>query len=268
MTGGGVGPAVDGATRSYAERRGRVLRCVLSTAARGASLDFAAVRDVTAALTDLGSEVGAVLVVGEGANFCTGGDVRAFAAAVDVGGTVRALAGELHALVRALHEVPVPVVAAVHGWAAGAGMSVVLAADVAVAGTSTRLRPGYPGIGFSPDGGMTWALPRAVGAARARHILLTDRVLSAQEALDLGLVATVVADDAVVAEATALAERLAAGPAAALARTKRLLRESGSRDLGAQLDAEAAAIAESAAGAEGREGVAAFGERRAPRFHG
>ena len=286
-------PAVDGATRSYAERRGRVLRCVLSTAARGASLDFAAVRDVTAALADAGSEVGAVLVVGEGANFCTGGDVRAFAAAAkgegasqrapaseeriepesrpsdeatDVGGTVRALAGELHALVRALHEVPVPVVAAVHGWAAGAGMSVVLAADVAVAGTSTRLRPGYPGIGFSPDGGMTWTLPRAVGAARARHILLTDRVLSAQEALDLGLVATVVADDAVVAEATALAERLAAGPAAALARTKRLLRESGSRDLGAQLDAEAAAIAESAAGAEGREGVAAFVERRPPRF--
>jgi 2-(1,2-epoxy-1,2-dihydrophenyl)acetyl-CoA isomerase len=147
-------------------------------------------------------------------------------------------------------------------------MSVVLAADLAVAGTSTRLRPAYPAIGLTPDGGMTWTLPRAVGAARARHILLTDRVLSADEALDLGLVAVVVPDDEVAAEAQRLAERLAAGPVAALGRVKRLLRESPDRDIDTQLDAEAAAIAESAAGAEGREGVAAFSARRAPRFHG
>ena len=249
-------------------RQGRVLRCVISTAARGASLDFDAVREVTAALRAPDADVGAVLLVGEGPNFCTGGDVKAFASAgEDVAATVRSLAGVLHDLVRALVEAPVPVVAAVHGWAAGAGMSVVLAADVAVAGTSTRLRPAYPAIGLTPDGGMTWTLPRAVGAARARHILLTDRVLSADEALDLGLVAVVVPDDAVAAEAQRLAERLAAGPVRALGRAKRLLRESPERDLGAQLDAEAASIAESAAGAEGREGVAAFGERRAPRFH-
>jgi 2-(1,2-epoxy-1,2-dihydrophenyl)acetyl-CoA isomerase len=160
----------------------------------------------------------------------------------------------------------VPVVAAVHGWAAGAGMSVALAADVAVAGTSTRLRPAYPAIGLTPDGGMTWTLPRAVGAARARHILLTDRVLSADEALALGLVAMVVPDEAVAAEAQRLAERLADGPVGALGRVKRLLLESPDRDLCTQLDAEAAAIAESAADAEGREGVAAFSERRAPRF--
>lgn len=255
------------AARSYSERRGRVLRCVLTTAARGASLDFAVVREITAALREIGPDVGAVLLVGEGPNFCTGGDVKAFAAAgEDVEATVRTLAGELHDLVRAITEAPVPVVAAVHGWAAGAGMSLVLAADLAVAGGSTRLRPAYPAIGLSPDGGMTWLLPRAVGAARARHILLTDRVLYADEALALGLVAVVVDDDAVAAEATALAERLAAGPVGALGRAKRLLRESDGRDLPAQLDAEAAAIAESAAGAEGREGVAAFVARRTPRF--
>jgi len=249
-------------------RRGRVLRCVVSTAAHGASLDFDAVREVTAALCALDPDVGAVLLVGEGPNFCTGGDVKAFAAAGDVGPAVRALAGVLHDMVRALAAAPVPVVASVHGWAAGAGMSVVLAADLAVAGTSTRLRPAYPAIGLTPDGGMTWTLPRAVGAARARHILLTDRVLSAAEALDLGLVAVVVPDDEVAAEAERLAERLAAGPVAALGRVKRLLRESPDHDLDTQLDAEAAAIAESAAGAEGREGVAAFSARRAPRFHG
>lgn len=253
---------------SAVTRQGRVLRCALSTAARGASLDFDAVRDVTAALRALDPDIGAVLLVGEGPNFCTGGDVKAFGTADDVGTTVRTLAGVLHDMVRALAEAPVPVVAAVHGWAAGAGMSVVLAADLAVAGTSTRLRPAYPAIGLTPDGGLTWTLPRAVGAARARHILLTDRVLSAGEALDLGLVAMVVPDDAVATEAQRLAEQLADGPAGALGRIKGLLRESPGRDLDTQLDAERAAIVDAATGAEGREGVAAFSERRAPRFHG
>jgi 2-(1,2-epoxy-1,2-dihydrophenyl)acetyl-CoA isomerase len=260
-------------TRTFTSLQGRVLRCVLSTAARGASLDFDAAREVTAALRDIGRgdvepDVGAVLLVGEGPNFCTGGDVKAFATATDVRTTVRDLAGELHDLVRAFAEAPVPVVAAVHGWAAGAGMSLVLAADIAVAGTSTRLRPAYPAIGLTPDGGLTWTLPRAIGAIRARHILLTDRVLSADEALALGLVAAVVADDAVEAEARSLAEGLAEGPVGALGRMKRLLREGAVNDLDTQLDAEAAAIAESAAGDEGREGVAAFHARRAPRFRG
>ena len=250
-------------------RQGRVLRCVISTAARGASLDFDAVREATAALRALEPDVGAVLLVGEGPNFCTGGDVKMFAeAGDDVGTTVARLAGELHELVRALVEAPVPVVAAVHGWAAGAGMSLALAADLAVAGSSTRLRPAYPAIGLTADGGLTWTLPRAVGAARARHILLTDQVLSADEALTLGLVTTVVQDEAVAAEAQRLAEQLADGPRAALGRIKRLLHEGAARDLDAQLDAEAAAITQSATGPKGREGVAAFHARRAPLFHG
>jgi 2-(1,2-epoxy-1,2-dihydrophenyl)acetyl-CoA isomerase len=283
---------VTGAAAPAVARHGRVLRCVVTDAARRSTLDFAAVREVTAALRGLGRgtpapDVGAVLLVGEGANFCTGADVAAFATegprasaggererggsrppdtAPDLGDTVRALAGDLHDLVRAVVAAPVPVVAAVHGWAAGAGMSLVLAADLAVAGTSTRLRPAYPAIGLTADGGLTWTLPRAVGPARARHILLTDRVLSAADALALGLVAAVVPDDAVVAEARQRAERLADGPTAALGRVKRLLHEGAARDLDAQLDAEADAIAASAAGPEGREGVAAFLDRRAPRF--
>ena len=140
-------------------------------------------------------------------------------------------------------------------------------ADITIAGSSARFRPGYPGIGFSPDGGMSWTLPRLVGAARARHILLTDRVLDAAQALELGLVAVVVPDRQLADEATQLAARLAAGPTAALGRIKRLLRDGESRDLDSSLDAEAIAIAASAAGAEGREGVRAFRERRPPRFH-
>jgi 2-(1,2-epoxy-1,2-dihydrophenyl)acetyl-CoA isomerase len=258
--------AVAAGTATFATVQGRVLRCVLSTAARGASLDFDAARAVTAAVRDLDPDVGAVLLVGEGPNFCTGGNVKAFAEATDLRKTVEALAGELHDLVRAFAEAPVPVVAAVHGWAAGAGMSLVLAADIAVAGTSTKLRPAYPAIGLAADGGLTWTLPRAVGAARARHILLTDRVVTAEEAVELGIVSMVVADDAVQAEALAIAEGLAEGPVGALGRIKKLLRESADRDLDGQLDAEAVAMAESAASDEGREGVAAFFGRRAPRF--
>jgi 2-(1,2-epoxy-1,2-dihydrophenyl)acetyl-CoA isomerase len=250
-------------------RSARVLRCVV-TSPRHGTLDFDAVREVTAALRALEPDVGAVLLAGEGPHFCVGADVAALAGtgagAADPRAAVQALAGELHDLVRALAEVPVPVVAAVRGWAAGAGMSLALAADVAVAGVSTRLRPAYPAIGLSPDGGLTWTLPRAVGPARARHILLTDRVISADEALALGLVAVVVADDDVAAEAQALAQRLADGPVRALGRTKQLLRAGGDRDLGEQLDAEAHAIAESVADAEGQEGVAAFRERRPPTF--
>ena len=201
-------------------RTGRVLRCVVSDAAQHGSLDFAAVCEVTAALRALEPDIGAVLLAGEGPHFCTGADVGALAApgagGADPRAAVRELAGELHDLVRALVEVPVPVVAAVRGWAAGAGMSLVLAADIAVAGAS------------------------------------------------MGLVATVVPDDQVDAEALGLAQRLADGPTRALSRTKWLVRTDG--DLDTHLDAEADAIAESVADAEGREGVAAFRERRAPRF--
>ena len=239
-----------GPTTGAVTRTGQVLRCAVSSAARHGTLDFDHLREVTAALRAPEPDVGAVLLEGEGPHFCVGADVGALAAAgseaADPGPAVRALAGELHEFVRALVEVPVPVVAAVRGWAAGAGMSLVVAADIAVAGVSTRLRPAYPAIGLTPDGGLSWTLPRAVGAARARHILLTDRVLDAAEALEL-------------------AQRLADGPTGALGRTKRLLRAED-RGLAAQLDAEADAIAESAAGADGQEGIAAFRDRRSPRF--
>ena len=253
---------------SSVQRRGRVLRCVISTAGHGSALNGEAVRQATGALQQLGPETGAVLLAGEGPSFCTGGDVGAFGTADDPGALVQVMAREFHAFQRAIADAPVPVIAAVQGWAAGAGMSIVCLADIAVAGTSTRLRPAYPGIGFSPDGGMSWTLPRSVGAARARYIVLTNQVLDAGQALALGLVSTVVPDDQVTAEAERLAAQLADGPTAALGRIKRLVRDGASADFAAHLDAEAEQIAASATGEEGREGVRAFLERRTPRFHG
>ncbi|MEV1290932.1 enoyl-CoA hydratase-related protein [Pseudonocardia sp. NPDC049635] len=252
------------------ERDGRVLRCRISTGRHG-TLDGAAMQEVTAALAQPADGVldgaGAVLLHGDGENFCTGGDVRAFAGAQDRYTYVHELADTFHAMLRVLVAAPVPTVAAVPGWAAGAGMSLVLACDLAVGGRSTRLRPAYPAIGFSPDGGMSWTLPRLVGSARARRILLTDEVLDADTLAELGVLASVVDDDAVADEAAALAHRLAQGPTAALGRIRGLLARSWESSLDEQLEAEADSIATCAAGPEGAEGLTAFAEKRRPRFH-
>lgn len=248
-------------------RDGRVLRCRIARGRHG-TLDGDALPEVQAALGGLDpAEIGAVLLISEGESFCTGGDVRAFASATDRGGYVRALAEAFHGLLTAVVDCPVPVVAGVHGWAAGAGMSIVCATDLAVGGRSTKLRPAYPGIGFSPDGGMSWTLPRIVGAGRARQILLTDRVLDAAAAHALGILADVVDDGEVADEAEHTAHRLAHGPTVALGRIKRLLAHSPDASLAEQLAAEADAIAAGAAGAEAAEGLTAFVEKRPPAFH-
>lgn len=248
------------------EREGRVLRLRVARGRHG-TLDGDALPLIADALNNADpAEVGAALLVSEGASFCTGGDVRAFAAAEDRGAFVGELAEAFHGLVTAIATSAVPVVAAVQGWAAGAGMSLVCAVDIAVAGRSTRLRPAYPGIGFSPDGGMSWNLPRLVGTGIARRILLTDEVLDADTAAALGIVAKVVDDGDVLAEAERLAARLADGPTVALGRIKTLLGASLDATLSEQLVAEERAIAASAAGPEGAEGLTAFVEKRPPNF--
>ncbi len=253
----------------FVERIGRVLRCTVSTAAAGASLNGDAVQQAAAAMADIGdgADIGCILLVGTGPSFCTGGNVKAFAGAEEPGQYVGAVARSFHTFVQALTEAQVPVVAAVHGWAAGAGMSIACAADLVVAGPGTHFRPAYPAIGFSPDGGMSWTLPRIIGTARARHILLTDGILTGREAHELGLVSRLVADEHVAAHAMELATSLADGPTGALGAIKGLLRDGQHRTLAEHLDAEADSIAARAQSTEGREGVRAFAERRAPQFH-
>lgn len=213
----------------------------------------------------LPDDVGAVALLAEGDHFCVGGDVRAMHAAADPGAAVRELADAFHRTVRLLPSAP-PVVAGVRGWAAGAGMSLVLACDVVVLGESGALQPAYPGIGATPDGGMTWTLPRIVGERVARSLLLRNAAVRAQDALRLGIADEVVADADVDARAVELARTLAAGPREALRGAKRLVGEGAGRTLAEQLDYEAESISRCVAGAEGREGVAAFVERRTPSF--
>ncbi|MGW0174868.1 enoyl-CoA hydratase-related protein [Rhodococcus sp. NPDC003322] len=254
---------------SHVRLDGGVLRIAIATADNGTSLDFTGVNQGTTALRALAAgeiAAGSVLLVGEGANFCAGGNVRAFAGAPDRSAYLLEIANELHDFVRLVADVTVPVVAAVHGWAAGAGMSLVCASDIAIGGVSTKLRPAYPGIGLTPDGGMSWNLPRIVGARRAREIILTDAILDAEEAVHLGVLSRTVADDEVQSEALKVAQGLAAGPTSSYAGIKTLLARSEESTLSDQLDAEAASISSAAGSAAGREGVDAFVGKRKPDF--
>lgn len=167
-----------------------------------------------------------VLLTGAGKRFCAGGDVAAFVGADDQPAYLLELAGVLDGVLQRLAAMPKPVVVGVQGAVAGAGLAVMLSGDLVVAGSSTKFVTAYAGIGLTPDCGLSWLLPRAVGQQRAAEMLLTGRVVTAEEAVACGLVMRSVADDAVLAEAEALAARLAAGPAYALGQARRLARES------------------------------------------
>jgi 2-(1,2-epoxy-1,2-dihydrophenyl)acetyl-CoA isomerase len=208
----------------------------------------------------------AVVLSGEGRNFCFGGDLKGMVAS---GGDVQAYLSELttnlHAAIVHLARLDAPVIAAVNGSAAGAGMGLVLAADYAIAARGAKFVAAYTAVGLTPDASCTFLLPRAVGYKRAMELLLTNRVLDAGEALDWGLINEVVDDDKLAETAAALAARFAAGPVGAVGAVKRLLAEADP-GLEAQLGREGRSIAARGTSTEGREGIAAFLEKRAPRF--
>ncbi|GAB2468951.1 enoyl-CoA hydratase/isomerase family protein [Jatrophihabitans fulvus] len=245
------------------ERDGDVLVVRLDQPQRRNPLDMAMTIELWEAFENVG-DAGAVALVAAGDHFCVGGDVKGMAASDDPKGFIKELADGFHRIIRAMRVAP-PIVVGVRGWAAGAGMSTLLASDVVIAGQSVQMRPAYSGIGVTPDGGMSWTLPRAVGERRAKSILLRNAVLSADDALRLGIVDEVLPDDEVDARAIALAKELAAGPRTAFAGAKKLVHDTW-RPLDDHLEAEAASISACADGPDGREGIQAFAERRAPDF--
>jgi 2-(1,2-epoxy-1,2-dihydrophenyl)acetyl-CoA isomerase len=158
------------------------------------------------------------------------------------------------------------VVTAVHGSAAGAGLGLVGASDLVVAAESTKFVMAYTGVGLTPDGSSSWFVPRLVGVRRALELTLTNRVLSAAEALDWGLVTTVVPDDEVHRVAEEVAARLARGPRNAIAAAKRLVHTSLEETLETHLAQEAEAIVAASGHPEATEGIRSFIEKRAPQF--
>jgi 2-(1,2-epoxy-1,2-dihydrophenyl)acetyl-CoA isomerase len=211
--------------------------------------------------------VRALMITGEGRGFCAGQDLteREGAGGADLG---ESLTRFYNPLVRRLRTLELPVVAAVNGVAAGAGMSLALAADVVVAARSATFICAFARIGLAPDAGASWILPRLLGPARAAAVALLAEPIPAERAEAWGLIWKVVDDAALPTEAMAIAQRLAAGPTVALARIKRALDLAHGNTLDGQLELEAMNQAELGAGADYREGVAAFLAKRAPRFTG
>lgn len=225
------------------------------------AFDLAATRELREAVDRAGADPGvrAVMLSGAGARFCAGGDVASFVAAADRSAYLHRLASELDEALQALAALPKPVVAAVHGAVAGAGLGLLLSADVAVAAPGTKFVFAYPGIGLTPDCGVSWMLPRAVGSQRALALALTGRTLDATTAQEWGLVAEVQEDP--VAGATGLARSWADGPAEALGRTRLLLRAAWQTDRATAGAREADVIAEAVRGEESQRLIRAFTAR-------
>jgi 2-(1,2-epoxy-1,2-dihydrophenyl)acetyl-CoA isomerase len=208
-----------------------------------------------------------VILTGAGRAFCAGQDLaereQPDAAPLDVEVRER-----YNPIIRALRSMGQPVIAAVNGVAAGAGASLAFACDLRIAAEEARFVLAFGRIGLVPDSGATWFLPRLVGPAKAAELTLVGDPVDAAEALRLGLVSKVVPGDQLLSEATALAERVAAGAPLAMALTKEALQRSLTIDLDEALEGEAKLQGIAGASADHAEGLAAFREKRPPRFTG
>jgi len=210
-----------------------------------------------------------IVLRGAGPAFVAGGDVAMFRdRAAEMAKLVPELAGELHKGILALRRAPQPVIAAVHGAVAGAGVSIMLACDLVLAAAGTQFSMAYSRIGTSPDGGASWFLPRLTGYQKAMELMLLADTVDAETMQRLGVVNRVMSADQLVAETEKLARRLAAGPARAHAETKALANRALHDGLAAHLDAEALAFARCAATRDFAEGVIAFTDKRKPLYKG
>jgi 2-(1,2-epoxy-1,2-dihydrophenyl)acetyl-CoA isomerase len=230
-------------------------------------LDSTLRRALLAAIRETAKDaaVRAVVITGAGRAFCAGADLRGGSGEREFR---RVLTDEYNPLVEAIRGLSKPVIASVNGVAAGAGMSLALAADVVVAAGEARFVPAFGRIGLVPDSGLTRSLVRALGRHRATEILLGERQLGADDAHAAGLVAAVVPGERLAGVTRELAQRLAAGPTVAIGLTKRLVNAAEDDDLGASLAAEAALQDVAGRTDDHAEGVAAFSEKRDPTFHG
>jgi 2-(1,2-epoxy-1,2-dihydrophenyl)acetyl-CoA isomerase len=224
-------------------------------------------RPVTEAV-EKDASVRAVVLRGEGAAFMAGGDVAVFHQHLaELPELIVTWGREMHAAFLALRRMGKPVLASVHGAVAGAGFSLMCAADLAIAAADTRFTLAYANIGASPDGGSTYFLPRLVGYKKAMEMIMLPDRFDAQTARLLGLVNWVVPNEKLAEETARIAQRLAAGPTRAFAEAKRLVNQSLD-PLDTQMEQELQAFSRCARGGDLKEGVTAFVEKRKPVFKG
>ncbi|MGQ0700103.1 MAG: enoyl-CoA hydratase/isomerase family protein [Panacagrimonas sp.] len=227
-----------------------------------------AIRDAVLPLAG-DSRVRCVVLSGAGRAFVAGGDLTGFAADFDRAATVvDELLDALHPAIETLRSIDAPVIAAVHGAAAGAGLSLMAGCDLVVAAEGTRFIVAYDRIGASPDCGGTFFLPRMMGERRAAQFVMLSETLDAAAALQAGLVNRVVAPDRLAAEVDEMARKIAAGPTRAYGQYKRLAARAFDRGLHEQLEAEREAFRAGTRTADFREGVSAFIAKRPATFNG
>ncbi len=246
----------------------RVAHLTLNRPAAKNTIDLQLARDLEDAARSISEDpsVGAVLLGGSGDTFCMGGDLRSFAGRDDLSDHLRDVTHHLHTALNLLSRMAPPVVGAVRGFAAGAGLGLACSADILLASDNARFLSAYTNVGLTPDGSTSWALPRLVGLRRALELTLTNRILDANEAVEWGIATRVVADAELDTEALNVATALADGPTSSLGGAKRLIRGAHARTLELQLQLESEILAAAAGTDDGREGIAAFVEKRAPRY--
>ena len=251
--------------------RDHVAHVVLNRPANANSINADVAKELLRAAIDCDESpnVRAVLIRGEGPMFSGGGDLKTF---VGKGDALPAYLKEtttyLHGAISRFVRQSAPVVCAVHGFAAGGGFSLAIASDLVVAAKSAKFTMAYTKAGLTPDGSSTYFLPRLVGLRRAMDLALTNRVLTADEALDWGLVSRVTGDDELRDVAESLAKTLAGGATWALGKAKNLLHTGTTESLETQMEFETRAIADSVRTEDGKEGVSAFVSKRKPVFRG
>ena len=248
-----------------------IARLTFNRPGRLNSFNTAMHAEVRAALAEIEKAAVRVLIVtGAGRAFCAGQDLtdRAVAPGAEPADLATSIEQHYKPLVLALRRLPLPVIAAVNGVAAGAGANIALACDLVVATRSASFVQAFSKLGLVPDSGGTWFLPRLVGTARALGLTLFGEKLSAEDAAAWGLIWRCVADDQFPAEVDALATHFASAPTRGLARTKQAIYESFGRTLEQQLDVERDYQGELGRSADYAEGIAAFTAKRAPRFIG
>jgi len=215
--------------------------------------------------------VRAVVLTGSGESFSGGGDIRFFDAEIKagrIGQSFEILMPIFHSVIELIREIPKPVTAALNGVVAGGGFGLALACDFRIASPDITFHTAFCGLGASPDSSSSFFLPRFVGMGRATELFLRNKPVTAEEALNLGLVNAVVPKEKVMDEAMALAAEIAQGPTNAFGRTKQLMNQSMSSSLKDHLHNEARLITISAMSSDFSEGVNAFREKRKPNFSG
>jgi len=214
-------------------------------------------------------EIRCIVVTGAGKAFCAGGDVKDFADNLPtVGVFIKQLTTYIHGAVSRLCRSPKPVIMGVNGIAAGGGMSLALSGDLVIAAESAKFAMAYSKIAVTPDGSSSYFLPRMIGLRRALELHYTNRVLTAREALDWGLVNRVVPDAEFPQALAALARELAQGPTLAFGGAKLLFHQSTQESLETQMELEAQAIARSGFTEDFKTGVTAFAQKKAATFKG